>query len=169
LIATTATAKMTLLKHQGKWSSRALKQQATFMAKQCANLVTEGTSGQQGSSNNQNSDGGQQLKTHDRFGNPIDRTPPVCGQPHTKKDSAGKEMHWCGDPSCQCWGNHNTDGHKEWKEKMKARFKKRKEQHQQCQNNQGSNPSESTAGPLMMPRASYNHTAGSDPFNGIPL
>jgi hypothetical protein len=34
LIATTATAKMTSLKHQGKWLSMALKQQATFMARQ---------------------------------------------------------------------------------------------------------------------------------------
>jgi hypothetical protein len=32
LIATTATAEMTLLKHQGKWLSKALKQQAMFMA-----------------------------------------------------------------------------------------------------------------------------------------
>jgi hypothetical protein len=35
LIATTATAEMTSLKHQGKWSSKALKQQATFLARQC--------------------------------------------------------------------------------------------------------------------------------------
>jgi hypothetical protein len=52
---------------------------------------------------------------------------------------------------------------------MKAKFKKRKEQGQQRQNDQGSSPSETATGPLMMPHASYNCTAGSDPFNGIPL
>jgi hypothetical protein len=80
--------------------------------------VKEGTSNQQASNSTQQGSNGQQLKTHDAKGNPIDRTPPEHGQLHTKKD-------WCGDPGCQCWGNHKTEDHKEWSMKMKEKIKKR--------------------------------------------
>jgi hypothetical protein len=56
--------------------------------------------------------------THDRSGNPIDRTPPRAGEP-SERTKDGKTEYWCSD--CGRWGNHSSGKpHTEWVAKMKS-------------------------------------------------
>ena len=67
-------------------------------------------------------------KTHDGQGHPIDRTPPKTGEPSTRVNPlTKKDEHFCNDPHCKRWGNHDTDGHEAWYKKLcEARERKKR-------------------------------------------
>jgi hypothetical protein len=64
-------------------------------------------------------------RTHDKNGNPIDRTPPAANAPH-EHTKGNKTEHWCGHDSCSRWGNHPTSKHDEWASKRRQRKDRRK-------------------------------------------
>ena len=60
------------------------------------------------------------LPTHDWKGNVIDRTPPNQGESQTQTNSStNNKEFWCNNQRCKRWGNHSTDRHDSWFEKMK--------------------------------------------------
>lgn len=57
----------------------------------------------------------------------VDRTPPKAGEPHTRKNAAGYDEHWCG--KCRDggrWGNHLPEGHDKWVAEWQEKIKKKK-------------------------------------------
>lgn len=72
------------------------------------------------------------LRTHDYRGNPIDRTPPKAGDPHTRQNTlTNREEHWCANERCKHWGAHLTDKHDEWFANVKQNRRRRQERRQQ--------------------------------------
>jgi len=101
--------------------------------------------------------------THDRHGNPIDRHPPKNGESHKRTNSlTGREEQWCGNPKCQRWGSHETQGHAEWFEKLrtkrnKSKNKDHKDKNKDKSDGKGNPPPQPT---LQIPRANFAETIG---------
>jgi hypothetical protein len=64
------------------------------------------------------------LPTHDNKGRLIDRNPPTGQAPHSRANGDNNIEHWC--TTCVRWGHHLTEGHDEWKKKMKERRNKQR-------------------------------------------
>ena len=61
----------------------------------------------------------------DTAGRPIDRTPPKPGQTTRRHKPDGNQEYWC--EKCPRWGNHDTDHHDAFMERMKLRAQKRQQ------------------------------------------
>jgi hypothetical protein len=102
------------------------------------------------------------LHTHDRAGQPIDRTPPSAGSPSSRVNAnSGRTEFWC--PSCLRWGSHDGAGHAPWKEQQRLRTNGRRSNSTPTPApvpSPSPDPSPSPVpspapGPLTMPRSSY--------------
>jgi len=103
---------------------------------------------------------------HDRHGNPIDCHPPKNGKSHQCTNSlTGREEQWCGNPKCQRWGSHETQGHAEWFEKLSTKCNKSKnkdhkdkDKNKDKSDRKGNPPPQPT---LQIPRANFAETIGN--------
>jgi len=64
--------------------------------------------------------------THDCSGNLINCHPPKMNESHEHQNKLMKHSeYWCGNPKCSRWGNHLTNDHVAWFEKMCDNWKAR--------------------------------------------
>lgn len=112
------------LEYEGQWNPRAKKGSVFKTTSTPTVAPTTSTS----SGDNVAFPATKGKKTHDRKGNPIDRTPPKTGAPKERK-KGDKTEHWCDHEKCGRWGNHPTDKHAEWydkAQKLRAKFRERR-------------------------------------------
>jgi hypothetical protein len=104
------------LEYEGLWSTR-YKKGSNFKA--TANPPATPAA------NFQKDNKSSEKRTHDRKGNPIDRTPPAKGAP-TERKKGDRTEHWCGHDRCGRWGSHPTSGHDDWFAKTQKNKSKNK-------------------------------------------
>jgi hypothetical protein len=145
-----ATFKYTELDQEGKYGVRSKAEQAAFKAQQ-----------------RQPWSPSAHLATHDKRGFPIDRTPPGPNDPNPRPHPSGKGQQWfCANPYCQRWGNHPTEDHDAWRERLRTRRKAQQEaaasSTPQTEPTAAETPDTSSTtpsgNPLRVPRGTEGHT-----------
>jgi len=146
------------LKTAGKWNPTK-KQGSIFATKEV----------KQDEVNQEQKGGGKQSgtkPTHDRSGNPINRHPPKTNEPHERQNKLTKcSEYWCGNPKCSRWGNHLTNDHTAWFEKLRDNRKAHKNNKKGKETVKEDNKvEESIGGALKVPRGNFVEQCSNSNF-----